>query len=86
MISKFFFIVISSSSMCFSLTHFEHYKNLHLQTHLSEMKILTEEFRDSIPIDYYESIMFHIYISQKIVNEFTLSSSKEPSPEFPKIN
>lgn len=55
------------------MDHFEHYRNLHLQTEVSEIKAIVEKYKDEMHPQDYRNLMMHIRISENLLNMISLS-------------
>jgi len=62
-----FLSVIGAYSSGYGDEHFDHYKNLHLQMHVGEIKYMVEESKDCFPDKSYKEIMTHIFICQELL-------------------
>ncbi len=67
--SIIFCLFVFFSFPCMAMEHFEHYRNLQLQSQVSQIKTLLEDNQDRIPEEVFKDLMLHIRISQTLLNE-----------------
>ena len=54
------------------MDHFEHYKNLMLQSQVHEIKSTIIENQDFLPQEAYEKLLLHIKISEDLLNNYAI--------------